>query len=131
MELSVKDAIALYQSQLGIVNGLWTFFGTVTLAVVGFTVGSAKGTHSAAEVALNIGGYAVFAIFGNLTALRSAYRDLQQFSQLIDNRVALHPAGLPALHFVVPSIRLVTVFYVGIVIAVSLAIVAYSRFRPR
>src|SRR5262245_3014735 len=96
--LSIRDAVSLYQSQLTIVNALWTFFGTVTLAVVGFTIGSAKATHSRAEVAMIIGGYATFAIFGNLTALRSAYGDLLQFSELIDNRVRLYGSGLPGLH---------------------------------
>lgn len=129
MDLSIKDAIALYQSQLGIVNALWTFFGTVTLAVVGFTVGSAKATHSAAEVSLIIGGYTLFAIFGNLIALRIAYADLLQYSELIDNRIALYGKSLPPLHFSVPSVRSITVFHVGVVIAVILAIVAYSVFR--
>lgn len=129
MDLSIKDAVSLYQSQLAIINVLWTFFGTVTLAVVGFTIGSSKATHSAAEVAMIIGGYAAFAIFGNLTALRAAYADLLQFSELVDNRVALYGKDLPRLHFSVPSVQSVTVFHFGMVIAVALAIVAYAVFR--
>jgi hypothetical protein len=129
MELSVKDAIDLYQSQIGIINGLWAFFGAVTLAVVGFTIGSERATHSASEVALIISGYTVFAIFGNLTALRMAYADLLQFSSLIENRAALYGQDLPPLRFSVPSVQGVTVFHVGIVIVVAMAIVAYSVFR--
>jgi len=131
MELSLKDAIDLYQSQIEIINGLWTFFGTVTLAVVGFTIGSEKATHSATEAAMIIGGYAVFAIFGNLTALRIAYADLLQFSSLIDNRIALHGTDLPPLHFAVPSVQSVTIFHAGTVIVVAIAIGAYSVLRAR
>jgi hypothetical protein len=78
-----------------------------------------------------IGGYVVFAILGNLTALRIAYADLSQFSTLIDNRVTQYGKDLPPLHFSVPSVQSVTAFHVGTVIVVATAIVAYSVFRAR
>src|SRR5262245_18677801 len=129
--LTIKDAISLYQSQVGIVNALWTFFGTVTLAVVGYAVGSQKATRSASEVAMIVGGYALFAVFGNLTALRSAYTDLAEFSVLVDDRMSRLGKVLPAVHFTVPSVEVVTFFHIGMVTVVAVAIVVYAMFRPR
>jgi hypothetical protein len=133
VRLTIKDAIGLYQSQVGIVNALWKFFGTVTLAVVGYTIGSQKATRSAWEVAMIVGGYALFALAGNLPALCFAYADLRQFSALIDDRVAKLGAGpLPLKHFYVPSVGLVVSFHTAMVTVVALAIVAYALFgRPR
>src|SRR5262245_55685713 len=107
---TLKDAIDLYQSQVEIINALWTFFGTVTLAVVGYTIGSDKATHSATEVTMIIVGYAAFALGGNLTALLTAYSDLSQFSTLIENRVAALGKDFPAMHFNVPSAKEVAAF---------------------
>lgn len=129
MEPTLKEAIDLYQSQVEIVNALWTFFGTVTLAVVGFTIGSDKATHSVTEVTMIIAGYAAFALAGNLTALLTAYSDLLQFSALIDNRVTALRDKVPAMHFGVPSLKCVVAFHVGIVVIVCISIIMYYRSR--
>ena len=129
MEPTLKDAIDLYQSQIEIINALWTFFGTVTLAVVGFTIGSEKATHSATEVTIIIVGYAAFAVAGNLIALVTAYTDLLQFNALIDNRVAALGKNFPVIRFSVPPVWGIVTFHVGITLIVCTSIALYYRSR--
>ena len=131
VSLTIKDAISLYQSQVGVVNPLWTFFGTVTLAVVGYTIGSQKATRSKSKVRMIVGGYVLFALAGNLPGLCLAYSDLRQFSALVDDRVAKLGHELPLKPFYVPSLWLVVPLHIGLVTAVAVTIVAYARSRQR
>ena len=129
MEPSLTDAIDIYQSQVEIVSTLWTFFGTVTLAVVGFTIGSDKATHSGTEVAIIIVGYAAFALIGNLVALLMAYSDLIQFKALVEYKLVALGKDFPQIHFGVPSVEAVAMFHIGIVVIVCCGIYLYYRSR--
>ncbi|MCY1401917.1 hypothetical protein D9M71_170440 [compost metagenome] len=77
--LNLKDALELYQTQYSQVDKLWSYFGTCTLAVLGFSIGSEKATRSMREVTAIIVGYLVFC-FGNYCALILAQRQLMDFA---------------------------------------------------
>lgn len=40
--LSLKETLDIYQTQYTQVDKLWSYFGTFTLAILGFTIGSEK-----------------------------------------------------------------------------------------
>lgn len=119
--MELKDAVALYQTQVQVTNELWTFFGTVTLAVLGFTIGSDNATSSGWSIATIVCGYAAFALCGNLPALVVAYTQLSQFSAL----VARASCDSSPLELKVYSVRAVAGFHIGVVVLVSLAIIVY------
>ena len=79
--LSLKEAVDIYQNQYSQVDKLWSYFGTVTLAVLGFTIGSEKATKSINEVAAIISGYLVFC-YGNFEALSLGQKQLLQFADI-------------------------------------------------
>jgi hypothetical protein len=79
--LSLKDAFDLYQTQYSQVDKLWSYFGTVTLAVLGFSIGSDKATKSIKEAAIIIVGYLMFCV-GNFKALLLGQKQLITFAQI-------------------------------------------------
>jgi hypothetical protein len=79
--LSLKDAFDLYQTQYSQVDKLWSYFGTVTLAVLGFSIGSDKATKSIKEAAIIIVGYLMFCV-GNFKALLLGQKQLIDFAHI-------------------------------------------------
>lgn len=77
--LTLKEAFDLYQTQYSQVDKLWSYFGTITLAVLGFSIGSDKATKSIKEAAIIIFGYLVFCA-GNFKALSHAQEQLVDFA---------------------------------------------------
>lgn len=117
---SLKDALDLYQTQYSQVDKLWSYFGTFTLAILGFTIGSEKATKSMKEVAAIIIGYLVFC-FGNFKALSLGQKQLIDFAHIaIDSAKAkaLNLANLEPL-----SIPEVTLFYWSVVTAVCFGVI--------
>jgi hypothetical protein len=126
--LNLKDAVDLYQTQVAITNDLWTFFGTVTLAVLGFTIGSEKATKSPWAIGTIVVGYLAFSLGGNLQALREAYWQLAQFNGIVKEAAA---ASAVSLNMDPYTVGAVTLFHVLIAIAVSVAILIYWWFAPK
>lgn len=79
--LTLKEAFDLYQTQYSQVDKLWSYFGTITLAVLGFSIGSDKATKSIKEAAIIILGYAVFCA-GNFKALLHGQEQLIDFAHI-------------------------------------------------
>ena len=69
----------LYIAQYNATDKLWAYFSTVTVAVLGFSVGSDKVSKSFLEASVVVIGYVVFCI-GNYRALALAQqrRELEQ-----------------------------------------------------
>ena len=63
----LKTVLDLYQAQYNATDKLWTYFSTVTLAVLGFSVGSDRVSQSFLEASIVVVGYVVFC-FGNYRA---------------------------------------------------------------
>jgi hypothetical protein len=74
-------AIDLYHTQYSQVNKVWSYLGTVTAAMLGFTIGSDKATRSMKDVTAIICGYLVFCI-GNFSALSLGQRQLIDFANI-------------------------------------------------
>ncbi|WP_147821182.1 hypothetical protein [Salidesulfovibrio onnuriiensis] len=71
------EAIGLYQVQYDQVDKIWSYFSVVTLAIVGFVVGSDKAVRSIKEPIAIVCGYLVFC-WGNHQALVKGQRQLEE-----------------------------------------------------
>lgn len=118
--LSLKDALDLYQSQYSQVDKLWSYFGTFTLAILGFTIGSEKATKSMKEVTAIIIGYLVFCS-GNFSALSLGQKQLIDFAHIAIDAAKTNGLNLknlePLTTFDIAS------FYWSVVTAVCLGVI--------
>ena len=108
-----SERVGLYQTQAGVVDSIWRYFATVTLAVLGFAVGTKEAIPDPQAGYIIGGGYLAFSI-GSAVSLWHGQHDLWQFAKLIgeDDPITLSP--LP--------IWQVVIFQVVVVVAVLLAI---------
>ena len=118
--------LELYQTQYTQTDKLWGYFGTVTLAVLAFSLGSEKATKSMKEAGIIIIGYLVFC-FGNYSALYKAQAQLIEFSTYASNAAKL--AGIPFKHLAPFELAWLTGFYWCVVAAVSIGIILITRWR--
>jgi len=126
--MNLKEALDLYQTQYSQVDTLWSYFGTITVAVLGFTIGSEKATRSRWEVGIVILGYLVFCV-GNFMALSLGQAQLIDFA-----RVAMDVSRAKgiALRSLEPLSRsAIAVFYWCVVAAVCIGISLIARRRQR
>lgn len=127
---ALKEALDIYQTQYSQTDHLWNYFGTVTLAVLGFSIGSDKATRSFTEASALVVGYFTFCL-GNYSALRLAQKQLIEFSNLAievakaANRNLLYLEPLPICG--------ITIFYWVVVIAVIVGIlfITYTREKSQ
>lgn len=77
----LKSAIDLYATQYAATDKLWSYFSSVTLAVIGFSVASDRVSKSFIESSAVVLGYIVFCI-GNFSALYLSQAQLIEFSNL-------------------------------------------------
>ena len=125
----LSDAIALlnlYQTQYTQTDKLWGYFGTVTLAVLAFALGSEKATKTIKEAGLVITGYLVFCI-GNFMALFKAQEQLCEFAA--HAKKAADKAQIPFEHLAPLTLSNITWFYWCVVVAVSIGIMAITWWR--
>ena len=118
--LGLKDALDLYQTQYSQVDKLWSYFGTVTLAVLGFTIGSEKATQSVKEVTVIIFGYLVFC-YGNFSALSLGQSQLIDFAHIAINTAISEGLVLKSLEPLTSSS--IAWFYWCVVVAVCLGVI--------
>ena len=124
--LSLKEAFDLYQTQYSQVDKLWSYFGSITLAVLGFSIGSEKATKSFKEASVIILGYLVFCA-GNFKALRLGQEQLMDFA-----RIAMEVAkakGIEVKSLEPLSISAVSQFYWCVVVAVCAGIAFITWWR--
>jgi|GEM_PF-1668112 len=118
--LELKDALDLYQTQYSQVDKVWSYFGTVTLAVLGFTIGSDKATKSMKEVSAVICGYLVFCI-GNFSALSLGQRQLIDFANIAMNTAESDAIRLDSLKPL--TLCSIAFFYWCVVTAVCIGVI--------
>lgn len=115
---TLKDALDIYQTQYTQTDHLWNYFGTVTLAILGFSIGSSNAKKSLLEAGVIILGYWVFCI-GNFMALKLAQTQLIQLSKLVNSKnadgftIQMKPLDTDLLGY----------FYWAVVIAVTIGII--------
>ncbi len=80
---SLAESIKFYQEQVRIVDRIWWYFYTVTIAILGFTIGSDAATNSLWEVGIICIGYVAFSV-GSATSLRKGQSDLKTFAELVE-----------------------------------------------
>lgn len=127
----INNAISLlelYQTQYTQTDKLWGYFGTVTLAIIAFSLGSEKATKTMKEASIVIAGYVVFC-FGNYSALSKAQEQLIEFATHASD--AANAAGIPFKHLAPFDLAWLSGFYWCVVAAVSIGIVLISRWRSK
>jgi hypothetical protein len=108
--LSVKDALEIFSKHREAILTMWGFYSTVTVGVLGFTVGSDKVTHDKTTTRLVQWGYAAFSA-GNAIAIASSQWELRRMAETIRTHVLppellgmsscpLHPGYFVAFHIV-------------------------------
>ncbi|MEN8170593.1 MAG: hypothetical protein ABFS08_10260 [Pseudomonadota bacterium] len=120
------EAINIYQTQYSLVDNLWGYFSVVSLAIMGFVIGSKRATQSLKEPFAIVLAYLVFC-YGNHKALVAGQKQLEQLYE-ITNKLANN------VEWIVSSLKpfnhqLVSDFHVSIIVAVALGILAVSWMR--
>lgn len=126
---SLTDAIALlnlYQTQYTQTDKLWNYFGTVTLAVLAFSLGSERATKTFKEAGVIVGGYVLFCV-GNFSALSKAHAQLIEFAGHAQR--GARSAGVAMEHLMPLPLPELTGFYWCVVAAVGMGILAISGWR--
>lgn len=111
----LKSALDLYASQYSATDKLWSYFSSVTLAVLGFSVASDKVSKSFVEATIVVLGYIVFCV-GNFSALYLSHRQLIEFAAIARPIAQKCQVALPTLE-PLSSLR-ITSFYWAVVISV-------------
>jgi hypothetical protein len=78
----LKGALDLYLAQYTVSDKLWAYFSMVTIAVLGFSIGSDKVSKSFLEASIVVSGYVVFCV-GSYSALSLLQVQLIQFADVI------------------------------------------------
>lgn len=124
---SAINAIGLYHTQYDQVDKLWGYFGTVTLAILGFSIGVEKVTRSFLEASIIVAGYWMFS-YGNYEALTLGQGQLRQFASFAQEQATL--VNIPLKDLSSPfGIDKVRSYYFGVVGAVSLGILGITLVR--
>ena len=127
VEISITDVLELYQTQYELVDSLWKYFATVSLAVLGFTVGSDRATHSRLEVTTIQIIYSIFSI-GALIALLSLQEDLFKYKEWISHLSSKLPPGSPPISVTPNTVGIVALYYISVFVGVlAVREVTYRR----
>lgn len=124
----LKEALDIYQTQYTQVDKLWSYFGTFTLAILGFTIGSEKATKSVKEVATIIIGYLVFCT-GNFKALFLGQKQLKEFAGLVEEAAKAKQVKLDSLQPLPPDD--IARYYWCVVTAVCVGVIFIAWKRQR
>ena len=90
-----SELVGLYQSQAGVVDSIWSYFATVTLAVLGFAVGTKAAIRDPKQARYIIGGgYLAFSI-GSAVSLWNGQGVLLKFASLIGEDCPMTLSPLP------------------------------------
>lgn len=116
----------MYQDQYSQVDKLWNYFGIVSLAVAGFTLGNEKATKSITEPIVIILGYLAFCV-GNYLALIKGHEFMQSLGAKYNEAALLTDNPLVNFH----NSSDVTLYYLLVVstFCLSIIIVSYNRLK--
>ena len=124
--VNLVEIFQMFQAQYSQVDKLWNYFGIVSLAVAGFTIGNEKATRTIKEPIAIVIGYLAFCV-GNYTALIDGHK----FLVILANRYNEKASAYELNHLKVITVERVSVFYILVVITFTLTIlvVSYSRLK--
>ncbi|MEJ6497662.1 hypothetical protein [Pseudoalteromonas lipolytica] len=124
--VNLVEIFQMFQAQYSQVDKLWNYFGVVSLAVAGFTIGNEKATRTIKEPIAIVIGYLAFCV-GNYTALIYSHK----FLVVLANRYNEKACSYSLNHLKVITVERVSVFYILVVITFTLTIlvVSYSRLK--
>lgn len=132
MEISsisdLKQVLDLYSTQYSATDKLWSYFSSITLAVLGFSIASEKVSKSLLETSIVVCGYLVFCI-GNFKALILSHHQLIEFSNLAQSVSMKHNIPLITLQPYAPDS--ITTFYWSVAISVCLGILTITWKRNK
>jgi hypothetical protein len=83
-DVSLKEAFDIYQKQSDSVHKLWAYFQVVSLAVLGYTIGSEKAQWGTSTYLLIAGSYFFFAV-ANQWVIVFSQRELQTFGTAVSD----------------------------------------------
>ncbi|MFY8282366.1 hypothetical protein AAEU31_02370 [Pseudoalteromonas sp. SSMSWG5] len=124
--VNMVEIFQMFQAQYSQVDKLWNYFGVVSLAVAGFTIGNEKATRTIKEPIAIVIGYLAFCV-GNYTALIYSHK----FLVVLANKYNEKACSYALNHLKVITVERVSVFYILVVITFTLTIlvVSYSRLK--
>lgn len=124
--LELKAALDLYGDQYNATDKLWSYFSTITLAVLGFSVASDKVSKSFVEATVVVLGFIVFC-YGNFGALYLSHSQLIEFAEIVRPIAAKYKVSLTTLEPL--SLASITGFYWSVVVAVCGGILFITKYR--
>ena len=119
------EAIKIYQTQYTQVDKLWGYFSVVTLAMVGFVMGSKFPPESVLEPLTIVGTYLVFCV-GNHQALIAGQKQLEQFATIAKSCASKAELDVNSIK-PIPASQ-VQVFHLCVIAAVSFGVMAVAWF---
>jgi hypothetical protein len=120
--VELHQALGLFQNQIVNMDGLWAYYSSATLAVLGFTVASERATRSRHEISVIQLGYLLFAI-GNVFAIAASQTTLIELGKLV---VSSGGSEKMANAF---SVIEVSVFHIVITLSILLIIEVTYRYN--
>ena len=110
VDVSLKEAFDIYQKQSDSMHRLWAYFQVVSLAVLGYTIGSDKGKWSDSTYLLIAGSYIFFAV-ANQWVVVFSQKELQKFGEAV--KMASKNTGPIGEQLVVEAVkpRIVSLFH--------------------
>lgn len=82
VDISFKDAFDIYQKQSDSVHKLWAYFQVISIAVLGYTIGSDKGKWSDSTYLLIAASYFIFAAT-NQWVIAFSQKELHRFGEAV------------------------------------------------
>ena len=124
--VNLLEIFQMFQAQYSQVDKLWNYFGIVSLAVAGFTIGNEKATRTIKEPIAIVIGYLAFCL-GNYTALIGGHKFLVILAERYNEKACSYELD----YLEVSSVLDISLFYIFVVITFTLAIlvVSYSRLK--
>lgn len=101
-DILFKDAFDIYQKQSDSIHKLWAYFQVVSLAVLGYTIGSDKSRWSSDTYLLIAGSYLFFAL-ANQWVIFVSQKELRKFGGAVE--LASKNTGPVGEKFVVEAVR--------------------------
>lgn len=122
-DVSLKDAFDIYQKQSDSTHKLWAYFQVISIAVLGYTIGSDKAHWSDSTYILIVMSYLVFAI-ANQWVVVFSQRELHKFGEAV--KMASINTGPIGEQLVVAAVKpwIVSVFHTFSAAMILAAIVA-------
>ncbi|MHC8387061.1 hypothetical protein ACYZTM_03180 [Pseudomonas sp. MDT2-39-1] len=101
-DISFKDAFDIYQKQSDSVHKLWAYFQVISIAVLGYTIGSDKAKWSDSTYLLIAISYLIFAV-ANQWVILFSQKELHRFGEAV--KMASEETGPIGKQLVIEAIK--------------------------